>query len=119
MSVRIVNGEKVRTDNVCPPVPKPIAAAIASLALAGCAGTTTYEIAVGANVSRAMPWSDGRDGGFDGPRDTVRFTVRRDGQRFFCGASHISHLSAGWPVNNAREDWLDVVECGVRFKSNH
>lgn len=85
---------------------------------AGCASTPrelTAEIAVGANVTRYTPWSQGRDGGFAGPSDTVRFSVRYDSGSRFCQASHTSHLSAGWPVNDASEDWLDVVECGVRF----
>lgn len=74
------------------------------------------EVAVGVNVSPVMPWSQGRDGGFAGPSDTVRFSVRYDiSERSFCQASHTSHLSAGWPFNGEREDWLDVVECGARF----
>lgn len=84
--------------------------------LFGCAGQTVYEAAVGANVSSAMPWSNGSDGGFH-PSDTVRFTVRREDRRTFCGFSHISHISAGAPFNSKSEDWLDMVECGVRFTS--
>lgn len=92
---------------------------LASLALAGCSTVpehTSFEIAVGANVTRHMPWSNGDSGGFDGPTDTVRFTVRHDiSDRAFCAYNHISHLSDGWPVNSQPEDWLDNVECGVRF----
>jgi len=91
---------------------------LAALALGGCASTghTVYEAAVGANVSKSMPWSRNQTGGFAGPTDTVRFTVRHEMERAFVGYSHISHLSSGWPVNNEKtEDWLDVVEFGIRF----
>lgn len=87
--------------------------AACALTLQGCA---TYEVAVGVNTSRYMPWSQGADGGFNGPLDTIRFSARRDlGQNGFCQVSHISHLSAGWPFNDKTEDWLDMAECGVRF----
>jgi hypothetical protein len=94
-----------------------------AIVLASCSGcaVTVYEAAVGANVTKYMPWSEGRSGGFDGPTDVVRFTVRqesRDGRRFR-GFSHISHLSAGWPVNGKSEDWLDMIECGYRFRQEH
>lgn len=91
----------------------------AALALSGCAGTTVYEAALGVNTSRSMPWSQGQDGGFSGGRDTVRFTVERESLdgRHFCGVTHISHLSHGWPVNDQPEDWLDMFECGVRMRS--
>lgn len=86
---------------------------------AGCSSLperTSLELAVGANVSRNMPWSNGQDGGFAGPTDTVRLTVRHDiDDRTFCAYNHTSHLSAGWPVNDRAEDWLDTVECGLRF----
>lgn len=84
--------------------------------LAGCAGHTVYEAAVGVNATRYLPWSQGSDGGFEGPRDTFRFTVRREqlNGRTFISYSHISHLSAGWPINSHQEDWLDIVEVGVR-----
>jgi hypothetical protein len=81
----------------------------------GCA-TPVYEVAVGVNTSQWMPWSGGQDGGFQGPRDTFRMTVRQDiGPRAFVSYSHISHLSTGWPINDRYEDWLDVAEFGVRF----
>lgn len=86
----------------------------------GATGYTVYEAALGANVTKAMPWSRNLDGGFAGPDDTVRFTVRREhaNGRTFVSCSHISHLSSGWPVNNERtEDWLDICEFGVRFDS--
>ena len=90
-----------------------------SIAAAGCSSLpvgTSFEVAVGANVTKHMPWSGGRDGRFAGPTDTVRFTVRHDiSDRAFCAYNHISHLSDGWPVNNQPEDWLDNVECGLRF----
>lgn len=77
----------------------------------------SFESAVGVNVSGSMPWSQGHDGGFAGPNDTVRFSVRYDiSERSFCQLSHTSHLSAGWPVNGKSEDWLDVIECGTRFR---
>lgn len=88
--------------------------------LPGSRGYTVYEAAVGANVTKAMPWSRNLDGGFAGPDDTVRFTVRREHSngRTFVSCSHISHLSSGWPVNGERtEDWLDICEFGVRFDS--
>lgn len=93
--------------------------AVAALSLAGCSSTTVYEAAIGYNATAQMPWSQNSDGGFDGPRDTVRFTVRQESinGRYFCGYSHISHLSAGWPFNNDDEDWLDIIEAGVRFQS--
>lgn len=84
----------------------------------GCASLphTSAEIAIGANVTKNAPWSNGRSGGFDGPTDTIRFTVRQEiGQNTFCAYNHVSHLSAGWPVNDRAEDWLDTIECGVRF----
>jgi hypothetical protein len=101
---------------------------LAALALTGCMtlppgsapGYTVYEAAVGANVTKSMPWSRNLDGGFAGPSDTVRFTVRREhgNGHTFVSYSHISHLSSGWPVNNERtEDWLDIIEFGVRFDS--
>lgn len=92
---------------------------VASMVLAGCSAIperTSFEVAVGANVTSRMPWSNGQSGGFDGPTDTVRFTVRYDvSDRSFCAYNHVSHLSAGWPVNDQPEDWLDTVECGLRF----
>ena len=100
--------------------------AITALLLSGCstapahkAGYLVYEVAVGANVTKTMPWSQSRDGGFAGPQDTIRFTIRRETNdgRMFCGYSHVSHLSAGRPFNDRAEDWLDVIECGVRFDS--
>ena len=101
---------------------------LAAVALTGCSvmpaadlpGHTVYEAAVGANVTKAMPWSRNLQGGFAGPDDTMRFTIRRENGngRTFVSFSHISHLSSGWPVNNERtEDWLDIVEFGVRFDS--
>lgn len=87
------------------------------LALSGCSTSPVYEVAAGFNATQYMPWSEGSGGGFDGPRDVVRFTVRqesRNGKRF-CGYSHISHVSAGFPFNDQHEDWLDMVECGVRI----
>lgn len=91
--------------------------AAAAAVIAGCASVPpSLEIAVGANVSEHMPWSQDGDGGFDGPKDTVRFTVRYDiSDVTFCSLNHVSHLSAGWPVNSRREDWLDTIECGVSF----
>lgn len=99
-----------------------VAAIAACLLLTGCAssgGYTVYEVAGGVNVTKQLPWSKGQDGGFAGPQDTVRFTVRRESGngRSFVGYSHISHLSAGWPINDRQEDWLDVIEFGVRFDS--
>lgn len=100
--------------------------AISVLLLSGCstapahkAGYLVYEAAAGVNITKVMPWSANSDGGFDGPDDTIRFTVRRESNdgRTFVSYSHISHLSAGWPVNGKKEDWLDVVEFGVRFDS--
>jgi hypothetical protein len=93
---------------------------IVAAALSGCAGTTVYEGAVGAKVTQYMPWSRGHGGGFDGPNDTVRLSVRREDERgrTFCGLTHVSHMSAGWPFNNRDEDWLDIFECGVRFAPN-
>lgn len=97
---------------------------LAALALTGCSVAPTsvslehmtFEVAAGANVSKYMAWSRGLDGGFAGPADTVRFTARYEISRSaFCALSHISHLSAGWPVNDKSEDWLDIAECGVRF----
>lgn len=96
---------------------------LTTLGLTGCSalpdtGHTVYEAAVGANVTKNMPWSQHQDGGFAGPSDMVRLTVRHEFDRAFVGYSHISHLSSGWPVNNERtEDWLDMVEFGVRFDS--
>lgn len=49
--------------------------------LSGCAGTTVYEAAVGRNVSKYLPWSEGADGGFAGPSDTLSNAERR--QRMF------------------------------------
>jgi len=75
------------------------------------------EIALGVNVSQYMPWSiDNSNGGFDGPIDTVRFSLRSDFNNTFIQYSHISHLSTGWPVNDNEEDWLDIIEFGVNFK---
>lgn len=89
---------------------------ITCLALCGCAGTTVYEVSAGYNASDSMPWSRGERGGFDGPRDVVRFAVRHEQQNgLFVEWAHTSHLSAGWPVNSEREDWLDAVSVGVRF----
>jgi hypothetical protein len=104
------------------------ALALACLMLTGCSilpngerpGHTIYEAAAGANVTKAMPWSRNLQGGFAGPDDTLRFTIRREhgNGRTFVSYSHISHFSSGWPVNDERtEDWLDVVEFGVRFDS--
>jgi hypothetical protein len=100
------------------------AIAIAAVTLAGCSVTPssmedrfTLEAAAGVNVSKYMPWSSNLDGGFDGPTDTVRFTVRYEINRIsFCSLTHISHLSAGWPVNDKPEDWLDIAECGARVR---
>ena len=75
------------------------------------------EIALGANISQYMPWSGGEQGGFEGPVDTARFSLRADFKNLtFVQYSHISHMSRGWPVDNQPEDWLDVVEFGVKFK---
>lgn len=99
---------------------------VAALLLSGCSmapahksGYLVYEAAAGVNATKWMPWSQSSDGGFDGPQDTVRFTVRRESNngRTFVSYSHISHLSAGWPINDKKEDWLDVIEFGVRFDS--
>src|SRR3990172_2062013 len=101
---------------------------LTTLALTGCSampdsvgpGHTIYEAAIGANVTKSMPWSRNLQGGFAGPDDVARFTVRREHSngRTFVSFSHISHLSSGWPVNSERnEDWLDVVEFGLRFDS--
>lgn len=95
-------------------------AIIALIALSGCSSTTVYEASVGYNTTQLMPWSRDQSGGFNGPKDVVRFSVRqesRDGRKF-CGYSHISHLSAGYPFNDRAEDWLDMVECGVRIRGN-
>lgn len=75
------------------------------------------EIALGANISKHMPWSQGEDGGFEGPIDTVRFSLRADySNNTFVQYSHISHMSAGWPIDDREENWLDVVEFGVKFR---
>ncbi len=89
--------------------------------LSGCAGTTVYEAAVGRNVSKYLPWSEGADGGFAGPSDTFRFTVRREhlNGRTFVSYPHVSHISEGWPFNDRKEDWIDMVEFGVRFEAGH
>ncbi len=94
-------------------------AALISLAITGCASHTVYEASVGTNVTQSMPWSGGQDGGFYGPKDVVRFAVRQesDSGRFFVEYAHTSHLSAGWPVNDHAESWLDTVSVGVRFDS--
>ena len=88
--------------------------------VAGYAKAADYsgEIALGANISQHMPWSiDHSNGGFDGPIDTVRFSLRSDFKNAtFVQYSHISHLSTGWPVNDDQEDWLDVIEFGVKFR---
>lgn len=92
----------------------------AALAAGGCAEIPrqlSFESAVGVNTTRWMPWSQGNDGGFAGPSDTVRFSVRYEtSASSFCQVSHTSHLSAGWPFNGKSEDWLDVIECGTRFR---
>jgi hypothetical protein len=80
-----------------------------------------FDAAVGYNVTKDAPWTHpGEDGGFAGPKDTVRFTFtwipKDDG--VFVSYSHVSHLSTGWPVNNKPEDYIDMIEVGYRFNFN-
>ena len=90
---------------------------ISALALTGCAGTTVYEVSAGANLSKSMPWSEGRGGGFDGGKDIARFAIRNEYRNgFFTELSHTSHWSTGWPINDKAEDWADVVAIGYRFQ---
>lgn len=94
-------------------------AVIAALALTGC-GTTVYEVSAGANVSKYSPWGDGTSGGFAGPQEVVSFAVRNEQRNgVFVEWRHTSHASAGWPVNSEREDWMDLVSVGYRFKTEH
>lgn len=96
-------------------------APVIALALTGCASTATvYEISAGMNLTSSMPWSEGESGGFEGGRDVVRFAVRNESPSgLFVEFAHQSHLSTGWPVNSEKEDWLDAVSVGFRFKTNH
>lgn len=83
-------------------------------ALSGCLTTMTYEVAAGVNVAGDMPWT--RDSDFD-CNDALRLTARResdDGRRFVA-FTHISSISCGWPVNDKPEQWLDLVEAGLKF----
>lgn len=97
-----------------------IALALVCAATSGCASQTVYEAALGRNITQNMPWSKGQDGGFRGGTDTVRFTVRQESpsKRTFVSYSHVSHLSTGAPFSSKPEDWLDVVEVGVRFSGS-
>lgn len=87
--------------------------------LSGCTFTqdssTYFESALGINASKEMPWSQGQNT-FEGPRDTIRFSIRHENGASFCSFSHISHLSAGFPFNDEEEDWLDMFECGMRVR---
>lgn len=90
--------------------------ALLLICLTGCAGTTAVEVAVGINGTKSMPWSR-TDGGFEGGPDTFRLTIRRDGERTFCDYTHVSHISDGPPFNDHPEDWVDMFECGIRWRS--
>lgn len=84
--------------------------------LTGCATTVyTFEASVGANVTKHMSGA-GYGGGFDGPRDVVQFAVQAQQGRGFCEFRHLSHLSAGAPFNDRREDFVDMLSCGVRLR---
>lgn len=73
----------------------------------------TFDVAAGYNFSEVV--SEG--GGFDGPKDTARFSLtwQPDDANWFVSYTHVSHWSAGWPVNNEPEDWVDMIEIGYRF----
>ena len=83
------------------------------------------EIALGYNFTEHSPFTqDGYDGGFAGPKDTFRGTIRyvfpvvwRPSR---CTAlqpalayTHISHVSAGPPLNDKPEDYIDIFEATV------
>ena len=57
------------------------------------------------------------DGGFYGPSPTATLRVRQAiGERSFCEYEHVSHLLAGPPFGDRREeDSLNQVGCGLRF----
>jgi hypothetical protein len=92
-------------------------ALLIALSMTGCAShPTTYEAAIGANISSHMPWTESGDGGFAGGTEVVRFSARNEmTKNTFVEYSHTSHLHRGWPVDSRSEDSLDAVWVGVRF----
>jgi hypothetical protein len=72
----------------------------------------TFDVAVGYNTTM-------KEGGFQGPRDTARFTLKwAPTESFFVSYTHLSHFSVGWPVNDKKEDYADLLEVGYRFNFN-
>ena len=72
----------------------------------------TFDVAVGYNATL-------KEGGFNGPRDTARFTLKwAPNESFFVSYTHLSHFSVGWPVNDKKEDYADLLEVGYRFNFN-
>lgn len=72
----------------------------------------TFDVAVGYNATL-------EEGGFQGPRDTARFTLKwAPTESFFVSYTHLSHFSVGWPVNDKKEDYADLIEVGYRFNFN-
>jgi len=86
------------------------------LCSSACADGVYGEVALGVNITEHMPWSQGYSGGFDGGRDTIKLTLGMEKADKFIRFSHISHLSRGWPANEETEDWVDILEIGVKFK---
>lgn len=89
----------------------------AMVLMSGCSTTRwTFETSVGRNVTSSLSGA-GYQGGFSGPKDVVQFALQAERGRGFCELRHISHLSAGWPVNNKREDFADLLSCGLRIRA--
>lgn len=78
----------------------------------------SVELALGVNVSEYAVWAPkGDNGGFAGPLDTARASIRADFKNdIFVQFSHTSHLSDGFSAGGNTADWLDVIEMGVKFK---
>lgn len=83
------------------------------------------EIALGYNFTKISPFTArGADGGFAGPDDTFRSTIRYvfpvawrptrcTAVQPAVGYTHFSHVSAGPPFNDKPEDFIDIFEASL------
>lgn len=91
-----------------------IVTVVAAALLSGCAGSIpVYEMAAGYNAGEDLPIAYNTR---IQCKDTLRVTAKREASNgSFVGLTHISSPSCGWPFNDKTEDWMSLVEIGIRF----
>ena len=75
------------------------------LLLSGCAGQTSFELALGKELS----------GNWEGDGPVVDAAIRRANGKTFCEIRHTSNLLSGRPFNRDFENTVTRASCGLKL----